>query len=146
MRPPHANHELAGIIGRRFVDHELRCGRSTSCKHCQWAGTASARVKRHRSSSIASAPNLLRCGPRPKPPNFGRRVWRSASSEMNKFTDLDSYSIEEFCRRHSISVAMYYKLRQQKLTPREMRLGVRVLISREAAARWRSEREAASGS
>jgi hypothetical protein len=81
-----------------------------------------------------------------RPPNFGRRVWRSASSEMNKFTDLDSYSIEEFCRRHSISVAMYYKLRQQKVTPREMRLGVRVLISREAAARWRSEREAASGS
>lgn len=33
-----------------------------------------------------------------------------------------------------------------ELTPREMRLGVRVLISREAAARWRSEREAASGS
>ena len=65
---------------------------------------------------------------------------------MTKFTDLDAYTIEEFCRRHSISVAMYYKLRQQKPTPREMRLGARVLIRRESAAEWRSEREAPNGS
>jgi predicted DNA-binding transcriptional regulator AlpA len=56
--------------------------------------------------------------------------------------DTDAYSIRAFCRRHGISEAFYYKLRQQSLAPREMRLGSRVLISREAAAAWRRAREA----
>ncbi|MGY8679770.1 hypothetical protein Q2941_18520 [Bradyrhizobium sp. UFLA05-153] len=54
-------------------------------------------------------------------------------------TNLDAYSIEEFCRRHSISVAFYYKLRDLGLTPREMEKGARVLITREAAADWRRD-------
>jgi hypothetical protein len=60
--------------------------------------------------------------------------------------DFDAYSIEEFCRRHSISVPFYYKLRDKNPpeTPREFELGARVLISREAAADWRREREAAT--
>jgi len=56
----------------------------------------------------------------------------------------DAYSIAEFCERHGISIPMYYKLREQGLTPLEFRVGVRVLISKEAAAAWRREREAAS--
>jgi hypothetical protein len=60
--------------------------------------------------------------------------------------DLDAFSIAEFCRRHSISVAMYYKLRAKKPpeTPREMEVGTRVLITRESAADWRREGEAAT--
>jgi hypothetical protein len=51
--------------------------------------------------------------------------------------ELDAFSIEEFCRRHGISIAFFYKLRAQGLTPAELRIGSRVLITREAAAVWR---------
>ncbi|MBR0719396.1 hypothetical protein [Bradyrhizobium liaoningense] len=57
-------------------------------------------------------------------------------------SDLDAYSIETFCARHSISVPQYYKMHKVGLTPVEFRVGTRVLISRESAAAWRREREA----
>lgn len=53
-------------------------------------------------------------------------------------------SISHFCQAHSISEAFYYKLKKQGLGPREMRVGARTLISLEAAAAWRAERENAS--
>jgi hypothetical protein len=58
-------------------------------------------------------------------------------------TEPDAFSIAEFCQRHGISIAMYYKMRAQEPTsvPREIHLGTRRLISREAAADWRAERE-----
>ena len=56
--------------------------------------------------------------------------------------DADAYSIEEFCRRHRISVQIFYKLKDEM--PVTFRVGTRVLISREAAARWRARRERAS--
>jgi len=56
--------------------------------------------------------------------------------------DADAYSIEEFCRRHRISPQAFYKYRDTM--PRTFNVGARRLISREAAARWRAEREAAS--
>ena len=31
--------------------------------------------------------------------------------------DLDAYSLAEFCRRHGISLQLYYKLAQQGLAP-----------------------------
>jgi hypothetical protein len=49
--------------------------------------------------------------------------------------DLDAYSIAEFCRRHGVSVQLFYKMRDQM--PATFRLGSRVLISREAATAWR---------
>ena len=55
----------------------------------------------------------------------------------------DAMSLPEFCRQHSISLSFYYKLRQQGLGPDEMRLGTRVLVTREAAATWRAARTAA---
>jgi hypothetical protein len=61
-----------------------------------------------------------------------------------KPADLDCFSIAEFCRRHGVSVQTYYKLRGEGLMPDEIRLGTRVLISRESAARWRAAREAAT--
>jgi hypothetical protein len=56
----------------------------------------------------------------------------------------DAYSIAEFCQRHGISIQSYYKQRALGLMPVEFRIGTRVLISKESAARWRAEREAAS--
>lgn len=55
-------------------------------------------------------------------------------------TDTDAYSITTFCARHGFSRAGYYNLPPDE-RPREMRIGNRVLISREAAADWRRERE-----
>jgi hypothetical protein len=55
---------------------------------------------------------------------------------------LDTYSIAQFCARHGISERFYFKLKAAGRGPAEMQLGNRVLISREAAARWRAEREA----
>ena len=57
--------------------------------------------------------------------------------------DVDAYSIRRFCERHDISEAFFHKLRGLGLAPVVMKVGARTLISREAAARWRGEREAA---
>lgn len=54
----------------------------------------------------------------------------------------DCYTIQEFCARHRLSVALFYKMRAEM--PAVFRVGTRVLVSKEAAARWRAEREAAS--
>jgi hypothetical protein len=54
----------------------------------------------------------------------------------------DAYSIAGFCAAHSISRASFYNLLKAGAAPRIMRVGARVLISREAAAAWRAQREA----
>jgi hypothetical protein len=56
--------------------------------------------------------------------------------------EADASSIATFCRRHGISVATYYNLRAHGLAPREAIVRGRRLITKEAAARWRAEREA----
>jgi hypothetical protein len=53
----------------------------------------------------------------------------------------DAYSILEFCRRHNISHGTYYNLKNCGLGPREARAMSRVIISKEAAADWRRDRE-----
>ena len=58
--------------------------------------------------------------------------------------DVDAYSIRRFCERHDISEAFFHKLRALGLGPVVMKVGARTLVSREAAARWRVEREAAA--
>jgi hypothetical protein len=58
----------------------------------------------------------------------------------------DAYSIAAFCRRHNISESFYHKLRNQGLGPRTMRVGSRVLITRQAAREWRRARERAEAS
>jgi hypothetical protein len=54
------------------------------------------------------------------------------------------FSIASFCIAHGISEAFYFKLKSQGQGPREMRVGSRVFITHESAARWRIEREAAT--
>jgi hypothetical protein len=55
--------------------------------------------------------------------------------------DAEAYSLQEFCDVHRISKAMFKKLRGQGLAPRVMRVGNRILISKESAAEWRRARE-----
>jgi hypothetical protein len=56
--------------------------------------------------------------------------------------DADAFTVNEFCSRHRISVQLFYKNRKEM--PRTFNVGTRVLISREAAAAWRREREQAA--
>jgi hypothetical protein len=56
--------------------------------------------------------------------------------------DADAFSITEFCRRHGISPQLFYKFRKEM--PATFNVGTRVLISKEAAAKWRRDRAAAS--
>jgi hypothetical protein len=53
-----------------------------------------------------------------------------------------AYSIREFCAAHRLSQSMYFKMRSMGFGPREMHVGTRILITMEAAAAWRAEREA----
>jgi Helix-turn-helix domain len=55
--------------------------------------------------------------------------------------EFDAYSIGEFCARHRISRAMFYKLRRQGEGPMIMRVGTHIRISKENAARWRKQME-----
>ena len=54
-----------------------------------------------------------------------------------------AYSVTEFCAMHDLSEGLYRKLRHMGLGPRETRILRRVIITAEAAAAWRREREAA---
>ena len=58
------------------------------------------------------------------------------------YAEKDAFSVAEFCQRHGVSVQLFYKFRDQM--PATFRVGSRVLISREAAAEWRRERETAA--
>jgi len=61
---------------------------------------------------------------------------------MDGATTQDAFTVDQFCRRNSISRAFLYLLWQRGQGPRYMQLGTRRLISAEAAADWRREREA----
>lgn len=63
-------------------------------------------------------------------------------THLNATNDADAYSVDEFCARHRISVQLFYKNREQM--PRTFNVGTRVLISKEAAAAWRRDREQAA--
>ena len=52
-----------------------------------------------------------------------------------------AFTIIEFCDAHRISKARYYELKKQGLTPIEMIIGHKRLISAESASAWRKARE-----
>jgi hypothetical protein len=72
----------------------------------------------------------------------GRKMTTATVVAVDTSEEADAYSVEEFCRRHRISVQLFYKLRPQM--PVTFNVGNRRLISREAAAAWRREREQAA--
>jgi hypothetical protein len=69
---------------------------------------------------------------------------RAPPDDHDDGDDADAYDISTFCRRHHISQSFYFKLQAMGLGPATMRIGKRVLISAEAAKRWRNQRTVAS--
>jgi predicted DNA-binding transcriptional regulator AlpA len=56
------------------------------------------------------------------------------------------FTLREFCNAHRISRATFYNLLNRGTAPKVMRVGRKVMVSREAATNWRRELEArASG-
>ena len=55
-----------------------------------------------------------------------------------------AFTIAEFCEAHRISRSKFYQLLNEGAAPRLMKVGTKVLITTESAARWRADREAAS--
>lgn len=74
-----------------------------------------------------------------RPEITGRKPLRG-----NVPTDVDAFSIPEFCERYRISCQLFFKLRRLGLMPATFNVGSRVLISRESAEAWRREREQAA--
>jgi len=54
------------------------------------------------------------------------------------------FSRASFCAAHGLSESFYHKLKNEGLGPDELRLGSKVLITFESAARWRAANEHAS--
>lgn len=55
----------------------------------------------------------------------------------------EARGIDDWCKAHGISRAMFYKLPESE-RPRVMLVGTRRLISKEASADWRRQREEAA--
>ena len=55
-----------------------------------------------------------------------------------------AYTIQEFCHAHRLSRSKLYQMWDEGIGPRWMYVGTKRLISNEAAADWRREREAAA--
>lgn len=56
-----------------------------------------------------------------------------------------AFSIDEFCRAHSLSRATLYNEWAAGRGPRKMKVGQRTLISLEAATDWRHDMEEGAG-
>lgn len=63
---------------------------------------------------------------------------------MSDIEEVDAFSVPLFCARHSISRATFYNLIDRGEAPDFMRVGTRILVSREAAEAWRRRCEAAA--
>jgi hypothetical protein len=70
-------------------------------------------------------------------PKYRRRPVTADSNSL-------AMSIREFCRLHGISEDQFFKMKREGWGPVTMKVGSRTLISHEAAADWRREREEAA--
>jgi hypothetical protein len=68
---------------------------------------------------------------------------------MSRRPHADAVSMEpecftrgEFCVAHRIGLSTYYCLRREGSGPDEIKIGRKVLITKESAARWRAARDA----
>jgi hypothetical protein len=74
------------------------------------------------------------------PPPEVEPLPRPKQTRAEPALDRGAYSIPEFCAAHRFSRSHYYALKRRGLGPAETRLGIRVVITIEAAIRWRKAR------
>jgi hypothetical protein len=63
---------------------------------------------------------------------------------VQKAFEPQSYNVDGFCAAHSISKSALHLMWQEGTGPDVFYVGQRRMVSKEAAARWRQEREAAA--
>ena len=73
----------------------------------------------------------------------GRSMNYAQRFRYNTITQKYAFSIAEFCEAHDLCRATFYNLEKIGKAPRIMQVGKRRLISQEAAAEWRRDREVA---
>jgi hypothetical protein len=73
----------------------------------------------------------------------GRRI-KASGVETVGAQDRAAFTIAEFCQAHRISRSKLYQMWAAGIGPRFMKVGVKVLVSVEAAADWRRDREQAA--
>lgn len=71
---------------------------------------------------------------------YRREQWVAHLTQM----ETNVYTITEFCLSNRISRSLLYTAWKEGTGPRVFRVGTKVLITREAAAEWRAERERAT--
>ena len=54
---------------------------------------------------------------------------------------LEAYTIEQFCEAYQFSHTSFFKMKKAGRGPREIRVGKRVILTRQAIADWCRERE-----
>ena len=79
-------------------------------------------------------------------PKVPETVREAAFVERRPSFELEppAYGILQFCHAHNISRSTLYNSWKDGVGPRFFRVGKSVRISRESAAEWRAEREAAT--
>jgi hypothetical protein len=92
-----------------------------------------ADVKSHNASRVPVRPGNKNAKGRPLKANE-----KPKQSLLTPGEPRVAYTLAEFCEAHRISVAQYYRLKAQKLTPPEIKAGAKIIISVEAAAAWRA--------
>jgi hypothetical protein len=60
----------------------------------------------------------------------------------NASTEPHAFTLSEFCVAHRIGLNTYYRLRKTGKGPEEVRIGTKVLVTKESAARWRAALDA----
>jgi hypothetical protein len=68
------------------------------------------------------------------------RLQPSRAPSSSEDVAREAFSVAEFCTAHRISRASYYNQRKRGEGPDELHVGSRVLITLEAAHRWRRRR------
>ena len=134
---PHCpvNPQIAAAAAAKAAMERYTSNRHPDARDCSPADPAAAAAAADKVVAERIAQSTKRSGGRD-------RVNRPRVPPLED--EFDAYGIAEFCKRHSISEAFFHKLVGLGLGPTTMKVGSRTLISREAAARWRAERTAAS--
>jgi hypothetical protein len=68
----------------------------------------------------------------------------SASEASSRIYEPAAYSVDAFCRAHSLSRSKFYEMLRAGEGPRVMKCGAKTLVSAEAARDWRLARERAA--